>query len=74
MRLFIKTKELSPVKNIFVWVYIPQTMNGFNIFPLKSYFTKTDCKNSFDCYCNIANQYFNIKYFGTMVNILFYGN
>ena len=32
MRLFIKTKELLPVKNIFVWVYIPQTMNGFNIF------------------------------------------
>ena len=32
MRLFIKTKELSPVKTTFVWVYILQTMNGFNIF------------------------------------------
>ena len=32
MRLLIKTKELLPVKTIFVWVYIPQTMNGFNIF------------------------------------------
>ena len=32
MRLFIKIKELLPVKTIFVWVYIPQTMNGFNIF------------------------------------------
>ena len=32
MRLFIKTNELLPVKTIFVWVYIPQTMNGFNIF------------------------------------------
>ena len=30
--LFIKIKELLPVKNIFVWVFIPQTMNGFNIF------------------------------------------
>ena len=32
MRLLVKTKELLPVKTIFVWVYIPQTMNGFNIF------------------------------------------
>ena len=32
LQLFIKTKELLPVKTIFVWVYIPQTMNGFNIF------------------------------------------
>ena len=30
MQLFIKKKELLPVKTIFVWVYIPQT-NGFNI-------------------------------------------
>ena len=35
MRLFIKTKELLPVKTIFVWVYIPQTRNGFNIFHSK---------------------------------------
>ena len=32
MRLFIKAKELLPVKTIFVWVYISQTMNGFKIF------------------------------------------
>ena len=32
MRLFIKTKVLLPVKTIFVWVYIPQPKNGFNIF------------------------------------------
>ena len=32
MRLFIKIKKLLPVKTIFVWVYIPQTINGFNIF------------------------------------------
>ena len=44
----------------------------FQYFPLKSYFTKTDSKNTFGCYCNIAKQYFNIKYFGTMV--LFNGN
>ena len=35
MRLFIKIKELLPVKTIFVWVYIAQTMNGFNIFHQK---------------------------------------
>ena len=43
----------------------------FQYFPLKSYFTKTDSKNTFDCYYNIAKQYFKIKYFGTMVNVLF---
>ena len=32
MQLFIKIKELLPVKTIFVWVYIAQTMNDFNIF------------------------------------------
>ena len=46
----------------------------FQYFPLKSYFTKTDSKNTFDCYCNIAKQYFNIKYFGTMVNLSVNGN
>ena len=35
MRLFIKTKGILPVKTIFVRVYIPQTMNGFNIFHSK---------------------------------------
>ena len=46
----------------------------FQYFPLKNYFTNTDSKNFFDCYCNIAKQYFNTRYFGTMVNVLFNGN
>ena len=44
MRLFIKTKELLPVKTIFVWVYIPQTMNGFNIFHSKVILQKLTVK------------------------------
>ena len=42
MRLFIKTKELLPVNK-----------DWFQYFPLKSFFTKTYNKNTFDCFCNI---------------------
>ena len=38
MRLFVKTKELLPVKTIFVWVYIPQTM--VLIFSIQKLFHK----------------------------------
>ena len=32
MQLFIKTKELRPIKTIFLRLYIPQTSNGLIIF------------------------------------------
>ena len=43
MRLFIKTIELLPVNK-----------DWFQCFQSKSYFTKTDWENTFDCYCNIT--------------------